>query len=133
MAPAPTTIGTSPGSMPRAADVELADGEGVDERDGVVGHVAGTARAIDLGHDEQLAEAALRLGVLADDCGAADAAVDQPDRHRRDPGADRELVGAAGAVGDDLADELVAEHDVAVGVVDACRRAALGDERRGGP
>ena len=107
--------------MRRAADVELADGEGVDERDRVARHVAGDGAGHDLGHDEQLAEAALRFRVLADHAVTAGAAVDQPDRHGGDPGAHRELVGAAGTVADDLADELVAHDDVAVGVVDEHR------------
>jgi len=41
------------------------------------------------------------------------AAVDQTDRDRGQPGADRKLFGAAGSVPDDLPDEFMAEHDVA--------------------
>ena len=86
------------------------------------GRVAGRGLRHDLGHHDELAEAALRLGVLPDDPHGVevDLAVrtGEPDRHRRDPRTDRELVAAAGSVPDDLPDELVAHHDVAVGVVE---------------
>ena len=127
IAPVPITIGISPGSIARAAHVELADRERVDHRDGVVGHVAGHGACHRLGHDEELAEASLRLGVLPDHLRAADATVDEQDRHRGHARPDRELIGAAGPVADDLADELVAEHDVAVRVVDHAGRTAGGD------
>ena len=66
--------------------------------------------------------------MLADDAVTAGAAVDQQDRHRGDPGAHRELVGAAGAVRDDLADELVPHDDVAVLVVDEHAGVVVRDE-----
>ena len=97
--------------------VELADRECVDDGDGVARY-----RSLDdlrrrLGHNEQLAEAALRFGMLTDDAQTADASVDQPDRHRRDARTDRERIAASGTVADDLAHELVPHHNVAVGVV----------------
>ena len=55
--------------------------------------------------------------MLADDSQPAGATVDQSDRHGRHPRTDREGVAAAGPVADDLADELMTHHDVAVGVV----------------
>ena len=99
------------------AHVELADREGVDDGDGITGDVSLDDPRGHLRHDEQLAEAALRLGMLTDDAQPASATVHQPDRHRRHTATDREGVAAAGPVADDLADELVTHHDVAFGVV----------------
>src|ERR1700749_4840 len=56
--------------------------------------------------------------MLADDSHTIGAAVDHADRDRRHPGADRKLFRAAGAMTDDFTDELVAEHDVAIHVVE---------------
>src|SRR5262249_26481008 len=112
-----------------AAHVELADRESVDQRDGVgvdpVGHGAGHG----LGHDEQLTEAARSLRVLADDLDAhsPDTIGNEEDGHGGHAGADREDAGTLRAVGDDIANELVAKDDVAVGVVDHPRRSAHGD------
>ena len=106
--------GNLAGSDARAPDVELPDGERVDERDGVVGDVARNCSGHELGHDEELPEAALRFRVLTDDLGATGATIDQQDRHRGDACPDRELLGAAGTTGDDLTDELVSHHDVTV-------------------
>ena len=55
--------------------------------------------------------------MLADDPHAAGTAVEQAHRHGGYPGADRELIRAARSMADDFADELVAEHDVLVRVV----------------
>ena len=55
--------------------------------------------------------------MLTDDPHAAGPAVDQAYRHGGHPGADRELIRAARTVSDDLADELVAEHDVLIRVI----------------
>ena len=52
--------------------------------------------------------------MLPDDPQAAGPAVDQSDRYRRHPRTDGKPIGAVGAMPDDLTDELMAEHDVAV-------------------
>src|SRR6202011_1733788 len=64
------------------------------------------------------AEAALRLRVLTDDPHAVRAAVDYPNGNRGDAGTDWILFGAVRRIPDDLADKLVAENDVAVGVIE---------------
>ena len=132
MAPAPDHDRDLAGLDRRAAHVELTDGEHVDHRDRVVRHVAGNGTRHHLGHDEELAEASLRLGVLSDHLGAAQPAVDEQDRHRGHARADRELVRAAGSVHEHLADELVTEHDVTVLVVHDPRLGPRGP-RRGDP
>ncbi len=56
--------------------------------------------------------------MLTDDAQSAGTAVDQAHRHGRHPCTDRELIGTAGPMPDDLAHELMAEHDVAVAVIE---------------
>jgi inositol transporter-like SP family MFS transporter len=56
--------------------------------------------------------------MLPDDPRTACPAVDQPDRDGRHPSPERNLLGATGPVADDLTDEFVPEHEVAVGVVE---------------
>lgn len=66
--------------------------------------------------------------MLTDDLCPVGAAVDQADRDRGDPGADRELVAAARAVSDDLADELMSEDDVTVRVIQRATRRIVDPE-----
>ena len=66
--------------------------------------------------DQQFPETPLRLRMLPDDPQTTGTTVYQPNRHRRHPRADREGVATARTVADYLADELVAHDDVAVGV-----------------
>lgn len=101
----------------RRPNVELTDGERVGQRDCVAGDVTRNRFGRRLRNHQQLTETPLGRRVLTDDAHAAGAAVDQAHRHRRHPQTDRKLVGAAGSMPDDLADELVPEHDVAVRVV----------------
>jgi hypothetical protein len=102
---------------PGGTDVELTDREGVDECHGIAGDVALDGSGQCLGNHHQFAEAALGFGVLTNDSRAVGTAVDQPDRNRRDSTAQRDRLRATGPVPDDLADELVPEHDVAIRVV----------------
>ena len=101
----------------RRTHVELADGERVGQRDGVAGDVTTHGLGRCFRNHQQLTETPLRFRVLTDDPHAAGTAVHQAYRHRSNPRADCELIGATGSVPNDLADELVAEHDVAVRVV----------------
>lgn len=117
IAPAPTTTAISPVLQPRRPHVELADGERVGQCDGIAGHVTRDWLGRHFRNHQQLTETALGFGMLPDDPHAAGAAVDQAHRHGRNARADRELLGAARAVPDDLAHEFVTEHDVALGVV----------------
>ena len=110
--------------------VELPHREGVGQRRRIERDAILDLLGQHLGDDEQLAEAALRLGVLPDDPRAVDAAVEQSDRDGGDAGADRELVGATGAMADHLGDELVPEHDVAVVVVERPSGGIVDGERR---
>ena len=102
----------------RRADVELADGECIGQRCGVGGDISRDGLGGRFRNHQQLSETALRLGVLTDDPHTAGPAVDEANRHRCYPGTECELVGAAWSMPDDFADELVAQHDVAVGVVE---------------
>ncbi len=55
--------------------------------------------------------------MLTDDAHAAGATVDEAHRHGRHTRTDRELIGTAEPMPDDLAHELMAEHDIAVAVI----------------
>src|SRR5581483_1228199 len=96
----------------RSADVELTDGERIDHGDRVAGHRSVDGPRRRLGYDEQFAEAPLRVWVLPDDAQPPCPAVDQPDRHRGHACSDGKRVAASRTVADDLADELVAHHNV---------------------
>jgi hypothetical protein len=116
MAPAPTTTGIAVLEI-RRANVELADGERVGQCHGVAGHLTRDGFGRRLRNHKQLSETALRLGMLTDDAHSTGAAVDQAHRHGRHARTGGELVGAARPMSDDLAHEFVAQHDVAIGVV----------------
>jgi hypothetical protein len=118
IAPAPTTTRYLPWLHPRGAHVELSDRERVGQGHGIACYVAVDRFGQSLCDDHQFTEAALRLRVLTDDPRAVGAAVDQADRNGRHPGADRKLFCAARSMPDDLADEFMAEDDVAVRVVE---------------
>ena len=102
-----------PGDDARHRHVSLADRERVGQGDRVDVGVGRHHPGEHLGHEEELAEAARRVGVLADHLHAPGS---DEGRDARDPRADRELVRASITVADDLPDELVAHHHVTVGV-----------------
>ena len=110
--------------------VELADGERVGQRDGVAGDITLDRLGRHLRNHQQLAETALGLGMLTDDPHSAGPALDQADRHGRHARTDRELIGATRAMPDDLADEFVPEHDVALRVVQRTPRRIVDGELR---
>jgi hypothetical protein len=68
-----------------------------------------------LADEEELTEAARRVGVLADHLHAPGP---EKSRDARDPSADRELVRTSSTVADNLADELMTHHDVTVSIPD---------------
>ena len=100
-----------------AADIELTDGEGVGQRYRVVGDTVRNSAGDGLRDHHEFGETAGGIGVLADDVGAVGTAVDQPDGDGRHAGTERELCTGARSVPDDLPDELMAQHDVLLGVV----------------
>ena len=114
----PTTMAISPGPIPELTNVELSDRERINQGNGVVRYPIADGTGHGLGDDEELAKTALGFGVLADHLGAGQAAIHEEDGHRRDPGADGELISAPRTVVDDLAHKLVAQDDVSTGVVD---------------
>lgn len=106
------------GLEPGGSDIELADCESVRQRDGVIRGAAGDGAGDRFSHYQQFGETPWGVRVLADDMGAVGATVDQPDGDRRGSATHGELIAAAGPVTDDLADELVAQHDVTVRVIE---------------
>ena len=91
-------------------DIELADRECVDHGDRIAGHIPVHDPGDRLTDNQQLGEAALRLGVLADDPRSVGSAVDQADGNGGHARADRERLAAPGPAGNHFTDELVAEH-----------------------
>jgi hypothetical protein len=67
------------------ADVELADGERIGQRDGIAGDIARYQLGRHFRNHQQFTETPLRFGVLTDGPHTAGAAVDQAHRHRRHP------------------------------------------------
>ena len=110
--------------------VELADGERVGQRGGVARDVGRDGFGRHFRNHQQLSEAPRRLRVLTDDPHAAGTAVDQAYRYGSHPGADGELIRAAGPMPDHLADELVAEHDVLIRVIQRAPRRIIEAEIR---
>jgi hypothetical protein len=84
-----------------------------DDGDRVVGRAVGDHASHRLRDPHQLPERAGGIGIVADDVGVTGA---QQQRHAGDPGPDGEVLGAAGSVADDLADEFVTHDGVAVGI-----------------
>lgn len=105
---------------PRRPHVPLPHGECVGQRYRVIIDAVRNDARHSLADEQQLTETAWRVGVLTDD-------VPTVRREQKwdagDPAADRELVGVdAFTVADDFTDELVAHHDVGLGVVSGKQR-----------
>ena len=108
------TSGSSPGADTRTPNVELADGECVHKRDGIVGHAVGHPARHQLRDEHQPAEGAWCVRIVPDHERLL--AVADHDRQAGDACADREFVRAVRPVTDHLADEFMAHDGVAVGV-----------------
>ena len=107
------TSGIWPGTMPDIATYPSPTANASVNATASASASSGTTRATDSLTRKQLAEASGRVRVLADHLHGP---APHEGRDARDPTPDWELIGASRSVGDDLADELVAHHDVALGV-----------------